>query len=125
MAPSVAAGTGLAFGTCMMRTLVLVLACVLLAALPADAKKKHARPHAAKHKKAAPRALARVKAAPPPTRVAAAEHRMEPTSPSPAVAPTPAPTPPPAAAPSPPVEHGPLGPQDTDDEVPGSRMKKR
>jgi hypothetical protein len=111
----------------MMRTLVLVLACVLLAAPPADAKKKHpARGHAlkakAKGKKSKP-ALVRVEHARP-TRVAAAEHRLEPTPSAPAVAPAPAPTPPPVAASTPPVEHGPMGPQDGDDEVPGSRMKK-
>ena len=121
----------------MLRTLALALAFVVgvVAAPAAQAKKHraHARPgkHAAKHtakasKRARPGdAMARVEDAPPPTRVAsAAEH------PAPAVAEHPAPahaTPAPevAPAPSPPVEHGPLGPQDADDEVPGSRAKKR
>jgi len=121
-------GTGLASIVCMMRTLVLVLACVLLAAPSADAKKKHpARGHAQKASlkgKKSKKVLVRVDHAAP-TRVASAEHRLEPTPPAPAVAPTPAPTPPPAAASSPPVAHGPMGPQATDDEVPGSRMKNR
>jgi len=99
----------------MMRTLVLVLACVLVAAPSAHAKKRHPKTHAAKHKKAKKAAFARVRTQPPPTRVAAVETR---------IAPTPAPSEVAAPPPSPPVEHGPMGPQATDDEVPGSKMKR-
>ena len=110
----------------MMRTLVLVLACVLLAAPSAADAKKPRRPHASKRAakiKKSKKALVRVQKSTPPTRVAAAEHRVEPATheptPPPAAA-TPAPEPPPP----PPVSHGPLGPQAGDDEVPGSRMKR-
>jgi hypothetical protein len=106
----------------MMRTLVLVLACVLLAAPGADAKKPR-RPHAAKRvakSKKSKKALVTVQKAPPPTRVAAVEQHP---APPPEVS-TPAPTLAATPAPSPPVEHGPLGPQAGDDEVPGTRMKR-
>ena len=143
-------GTGLAFGTGMLRTLALVLACVSLAASPAAAKKRHAsarvgRAHAAKKSKHA-KAAARGHGSALSARLAATDTRSTLTSaptpslapspparatPSPASAPTPraTPTPSPPAevatpAPSPPVEHGPLGPQAGDDEVPGSRMKR-
>jgi hypothetical protein len=108
----------------MMRTLVLVLACVLWAAPAADAKKPR-RPHASKRvakSKKSKKALAMVHKAPPPTRVAAAE--QHPAPPPEVSTPTPAATPSIAPAPSPPVEHGPLGPQAGDDEVPGTRMKR-
>ncbi|HEX6839840.1 MAG TPA: hypothetical protein VF334_24865 [Polyangia bacterium] len=100
---------------------ILALACVLVAAPPAMAKKRHGRAHVAKKAKKAKRgkALVRVQTAPPPTRVAAVEQH-----PAPPVVSAPAPMPTPVAAPSPPVEHGPMGPQATDDEVPGSRMKR-
>jgi hypothetical protein len=115
----------------MLRTLALALACVLVAAPVAEAKKHKSHARVAKHAKHAKptraekraTALARVVDAPPPTRVASVEHR--PAQPPAEVTSSP----PRAAAPepvaSPPVEHGPLGPQAGDDEVPGSRMKKR
>lgn len=108
----------------MMRTLVLVLACVLVAAPSAHAKKRHPKTHVAKHKKAKKAVFARVRTAPPPTRVAAVETRIEPTAPTPTRTPTPTPTRTPEAEVAPPVEHGPMGPQATDDEVPGSKMKR-
>jgi len=116
----------------MMRTIMVALACVLFTAAPATAKKRHVaahkRAHAAAKKHKGPKALVRVQPSPPPTRVASAEQH-----PAPAVVSTPAPTPTrtpalsvsdPTPAPSPPVEHGPLGPQAGDDEVPGTRMKR-
>ncbi|HEY2744647.1 MAG TPA: hypothetical protein VGL86_08490 [Polyangia bacterium] len=106
----------------MLRTLAIALAFVV-AGPTAQAKKRH--PHAVKHapKRAATKARPHdvlVQTEPPPTKVAAVEQH-----PAPAVVVHAAPTPaaPPAA--SPPVEHGPLGPQDGDDEVPGTRQKKR
>src|SRR6185312_2059628 len=121
-------GIGLALSAAMLRTLVLALACVLVAAPAAQAKKRKAHAHVAKRAKKAkrsPKAFARVQPAPPPTRVAAAEQHPAPPPvehPAPAVEhAAPEATP----APSPPVEHGPMGPQATDDEVPGSKMKKR
>jgi hypothetical protein len=129
-----ARGTGLAFGTAMLRTLALVLACVFLAASPAVAKKRHAaargHAHAAKKSKHAAK-LARGRASALSTRVAAVDTRptlTETRAPTPRAEPTPAPraepTPVATPAPSPPVEHGPLGPQAGDDEVPGSRTKR-
>jgi hypothetical protein len=116
-------GIGLAVGAPMLRTLALVVACVTMAASPAAlAKKRHPAAHGHAHagkKGKRPTPLVRVQKAPPPTRVAAASTRVEP-APPPEVS-TPAPT---VVAPSPPVEHGPLGPQAGDDEVPGSRMKR-
>jgi len=115
-------GTGLALAACMMHTVMLAFACVLVAAAPAMAKKRQAHPHAAKTKKAKrTESLAHVRTAPPPTRVAAVEQHP---TPPPEVAAPPAAATATAPAPSPPVEHGPLGPQATDDEVPGSRMKR-
>ncbi|MGZ3440908.1 MAG: hypothetical protein ACXVDD_15395 [Polyangia bacterium] len=128
----------------MLRTLALVLACVSLAASPAVAKKRHAsaRSHAHAVKKGK---RAKASAHHGPTalsaRLAAVDSRatLTSSSPTPSLAPAPAPratptprptpAPPPPAevatpAPSPPVEHGPLGPQAGDDEVPGSRMKR-
>jgi len=110
----------------MMRTLVLVLACVLLAAPAADAKKPR-RPHASKRvakSKKSKKALVRVQKAPPPTRVAAVEQHPAPPPEVSTPAATPALTVTSAPSPSPPVEHGPLGPQAGDDEVPGTRMKR-
>ena len=110
-----------------MRTVMLALACVLVATPPAMAKKKHARPHALKLKKGKRgKALAR-SPKPAPTRVAAVERHAapsEPTPPAPSPSSAPAPSVAPSPAPSPPVEHGPMGPQASDDEVPGSRMKR-
>ena len=116
----------------MMRTVMLALACVLVAAPPAMAKKRHAHAHAAKAKKSKrPRRLVRVHNVAP-TRVAAAEERLTPAaspaaaspSASPALASPPPASPPPAAEPAPTIDRGPMGPQATDDEVPGSRMKR-
>jgi hypothetical protein len=113
----------------MLRTIVLALACVLVAAPPVMAKKRHG--HAAKKVKRGKRLVRMQRAAP--TRVAAVEQHPAPElikrsinseTPPPAAA-SPAAAPDPVAAPSPPVAHGPMGPQDSDDEVPGSRMKKR
>lgn len=116
----------------MLRTILLALACVLVAAPPVMAKKRHGHAHAAKKAKRGKR-LVRMQTAAP-TRVAAVEQHPAPElnkrsinsdAPSPAAATPSVPAPEPAAAPSPPVAHGPMGPQDSDDEVPGSRMKKR
>ena len=127
-------GTGLASGEPMssLRTLALVLTVVALAASPAAAKKRHpARGHTrAANKSMHAKAAGRERATALSRRVAAVDTRptlASSTTPSPTVRATPAP-PPPAevATPAPPpaVDHGPLGPQAGDDEVPGSRMKR-
>jgi len=114
----------------MLRTLALVLACVLAAAPAAHAKKRptHARAKHAAHK-AKPKgkashqtALAKVQELPRPRVAAAVEHPAPPPEVS-------APRAEPrvetsAPAPSPPVTHGPMGPQEADDKVPGSKMKR-
>jgi hypothetical protein len=128
----------------MLRTLVLALVCVFVAAPPALAKKRHAAAHGRAHaahaakKSKRQKALVRMQKTAPPTRVASVERRVEPTLPEVAttrataapVAPV-APVARPAIAaaeptpePAPPVAHGPVGPQASDDEVPGSRMKR-
>jgi hypothetical protein len=121
-------GIGLAFGERMLRTLALALACVFVAAPPALANKRHAAAHGRAHaahaahaatKSKRPKPLVRVQKSAPPTRVAAVEQHAPPSpAPSPLIEQHAMP------APSPPVGHAPLGPQASDDEVPGSRMKR-
>ena len=121
-------GTALASTGGMMRTVMLALACVLVAAAPAAAKKRHGHAHAAKAKRSKrPKPLVRGHHVAPP-RFAAAEEHPTPaplvSTPPPTPTPTPTPAPPPAAEPAPTVDRGPMGPQASDDEVPGSRMKR-
>jgi hypothetical protein len=99
----------------MLRSLVLALALIVVVAPAANAKKH--RPAAHKTKKVRVTKHA-------PTRVAAAVE-VPATPPAHTVATPPAPAPaaiPPAAEP---VARGPAVSQAADDEVPGSRMKKR
>ncbi len=113
-------GTDLALRAGMLRTLLLVLACVTVAAAPAWAKKHHAAAHRRAHatrRAKGPRPLVWVRKVPPPTRVAVVD-------PPPPAAAAMAPAGPVAAVSAVEVTHGPLGPQASDDEVPGSRMKR-
>jgi hypothetical protein len=98
-----------------MRKLLVVIALVLVAASPIQAKKRHTA-HGTKRVK---HAAVKVQKSPP-TRLASA------AEPKPEIAVTPpAPVASPSASAAPPVPRGPAVEQAGDDEVPGARMKRR